>query len=90
MLKPQENRSKQIARVNLSIKKDVWKEFASLVSGRQKSAIVTKLLEDEIERIKEAKWREELAVSFQNMAKDEEYKREASAWDSLDNEEWPQ
>ncbi len=89
MLKTQENRPKQITRVNLSIRQDVWKEFVRLVAGRQKSATVTKLLEDEIERIKEAKWREELALSFQEMAQDEEYEREAAEWDSLDDEDWP-
>ncbi|MGA2731049.1 MAG: hypothetical protein ABSG35_00385 [Syntrophobacteraceae bacterium] len=86
----QENRANRITRVNLSIRQVVWKEFESLVSGRQKSAIVTKLLEREIERIKEAKWREELALSFQDMAKDEEYWKEAAEWDALDVEEWPE
>ena len=85
-----ENRANPITRVNLTIRRVVWKEFESLVSGRQKSAIVTKLLEREIERIKEAKLREELAVSFQDMAKDEEYWKEAAEWDSLDVEEWPE
>jgi hypothetical protein len=86
----QENRTNRITRVNLSIRQVVWKEFESLISGRQKSAIITKLLEREIERIKEAKLREELAVSFQDMAKDEEYWKEAAEWDSLDVEEWPE
>ncbi len=85
----QENRTNRITRVNLSIRQVVWKEFESLISGRQKSAIITKLLEREIERIKEAKLREELAVSFQDMAKDEDYWKEAAEWDSLDVEEWP-
>ncbi len=68
----------------------MWKEFESLVSGRQKSAIVTKLLEREIERIKEAKWREELALSFQDMPKDAEYWKEAAEWDALDVGDWPE
>jgi len=85
-----ENRANRIKRVNLSIRQVVWKEFESLVPGRQKSAIVTKLLESEVERIKEAKWREELALSFQDMAKDEEYWKEAAEWDALDGEQWPE
>jgi len=90
MLSTRENSENRITRVNLSIRKDVWKEFESLVSRRQKSAIITKLLENEIERIKEAKWREELALSFQEMAKDEEYSKEAAGWDAVDAEEWPE
>jgi len=90
MSSTRENRANRITRVNLSIRQDVWKEFDSLVSRRQKSAIITKLLENEIERIKEAKWREELALSFQEMAKDEEYWKEAAEWDALDVEEWPE
>ena len=85
-----ENRANRITRVNLSIRQVVWKEFKGLVPGRQKSAIVTKLLENEIERIKEAKWREELALSFQDMAKDEEYWKQAAEWDALDVVEWPE
>lgn len=49
-----------------------------------------KPLEREIERSEEAKWREELALSFQEMAKDEEYWKEAAEWDALDVEEWPE
>jgi metal-responsive CopG/Arc/MetJ family transcriptional regulator len=90
MSSTRENRANRITRVNLSIRQDVWKEFEGLVSRRQKSAIITKLLENEIERLKEAKWREELALSFQKMAKDEEYWKEAAEWDVLDVEEWPE
>ncbi len=86
----QENQANRITRVNLSIRQVVWKEFEGLVPGRRKSAIVTKLIENEIERIKEAKWREELALSFQDMAKDEEYRKESVEWDALDAEEWPE
>ena len=84
MSSTQEDRVSRITRVNLSIRQDVWKEFEGLVSNRKKSAIVTKLLENEIARIKEAKWREELALSFQEMAKDEEYLQEAAEWDAVD------
>jgi hypothetical protein len=90
MLTTQENRVNRTTRVNLSIRQVVWKEFESLVPGRHKSAIITKLLENEIERIKEAKWREELALSFQEMAGDEEYWKEAAEWDALDVEGWPE
>ena len=85
----QENQANRITRVNLSIRQVVWKEFDGLVRGR-KSAIITKLIENEIERIKEAKWREEMALSFQDMAKDEEYRKESVDWDALDAEEWPE
>ncbi len=40
--------------------------------------------------LSEAKWREELARSFQDMAEDEEYWKEAAEWDALDLEEWPE
>ncbi len=90
MLPNRENRAHRITRVNLSIRQDVWKEFEDLVSGRKKSAVVTKLLEDEIARIKEEKWRDELARSFKEMANDEERRKEAAEWDELDAEDWPE
>ncbi|MHC1729723.1 MAG: hypothetical protein AB9866_27585 [Syntrophobacteraceae bacterium] len=45
---------------------------------------------NEIGNTKEEKWLEELAGSFQEMARDEAYLKEASEWDELDTEEWPE
>ncbi len=80
----------ELSRVNLSVDREVWKEFKSLVPERHKSRIITELLREEVARRKREKRLEALARDFKEAARDHEREAEASAWDALDVEGWPE
>ena len=79
-----------LSRVNLSVDREVWEEFKTLVPVRQKSRIVTDLLRDEVEKRKRQKRLEDLAQDFKKAAKDRQRWREAADWDDSDIEGWPE
>jgi len=79
-----------LSRVNLSVDREVWNEFETLVPESQKSKIVTQLLREEVARRKKQNRLELLARDFKQAARDQQRSAEASEWDALDIEGWPE
>ena len=75
-------------RVNLTLEKEVWKAFDTLVPQRKKSKMINELLKKEIERIKRRKEEKVLALAFKEAAQDRERLEALDEWKSLDREGW--
>jgi len=75
-------------RVNLTLEKEVWKAFDTLVPQRKKSKMINELLKKEIEKIKRRKEEKALASAFKEAAQDSERLAVSDEWNILDREEW--
>ena len=75
-------------RVNLTLEKEVWKAFDTLVPQRKKSKMINELLRKEIEKIKRRKEEKALALAFNEAAQDRERLEALDEWKSLDREGW--
>ncbi len=75
-------------RVNLTLEKDLWQTFNTLVPQRKKSKMINELLKKEIEKIKRRKEEKALASAFNEAAQDRERLAVSDEWNILDREEW--
>ena len=75
-------------RVNLTLEKDLWQTFNTLVPQRKKSKIINELLKKEIENIKRRNEEKILASAFKEAAKDKERHAVICEWEPLDREGW--
>lgn len=75
-------------RVNLTLDKAVWEKFGNLVPNRKKSKIVNELLKQKLEEMIQQKEQKELALAFQEAAKDKNRLVTISEWEYLDLEGW--
>ena len=75
-------------RVNLTLEKEVWKAFDTLVPQRKKSKMINELLKREIEKIKRRKEEKAFASAFKEAAQDRDRLAASDEWESLDREEW--
>jgi len=75
-------------RVNLTLEKEVWKAFDTLVPQRKKSKMINELLRKEIEKIKRRKEEKALALAFKEAAQNRERLEALDEWKSLDREGW--
>lgn len=75
-------------RVNLTLDKTVWDEFGSFVPSRRKSKIINELLKQKVEQMIREKEQKELALAFQEAARDKERLATISEWEHLDQEGW--
>ena len=75
-------------RVNLTLEKEVWKVFDTLVPQRKKSKMINELLKKEIEKIKRRKEEKALASAFKEAAQDRERLTVSDEWNILDREQW--
>lgn len=75
-------------RVNITLDKEIWKNFGELVPNRKKSKIVNQLLTQEIKKINRQNEERLLALAFQEAAKDKNRLKEIDEWGSLDIDGW--
>lgn len=75
-------------RVNITLEKEIWRNFGELVPNRKKSKIINQLLEQEIKKINRQNEERLLASAFQEAAKDRNRLKEIDEWGSLDIERW--
>jgi metal-responsive CopG/Arc/MetJ family transcriptional regulator len=75
-------------RVNLTLEKDLWQTFNTLVPQRKKSKMINELLKKEIEKIKRRNEEKILASAFKEAAKDKERNAVICEWEPLDREGW--
>ena len=75
-------------RVNLTLEKEVWQAFNTLVPQRKKSKMINELLKKEIEKIKRRTEEKILASAFKEASKDKERQAAIGEWDTLDREDW--
>jgi len=75
-------------RVNLTLEKEVWQAFNTLVPQRKKSKMINELLKKEIEKIKRRTEEKILTSAFKEAAKDKERQAAVGEWDTLDREGW--
>ena len=75
-------------RVNLTLEKEVWNAFDTLVPQRKKSKMINELLKREIEKIKRRKEEKTFASVFKEAAQDRDRLAASDEWESLDREEW--
>jgi metal-responsive CopG/Arc/MetJ family transcriptional regulator len=75
-------------RVNLTLEKDLWQTFNTLVPQRKKSKMINELLKKEIENIKRRNEEKILASAFKEAAEDKERNAVISEWEPLDREGW--
>jgi len=75
-------------RVNLTLEKDLWQTFNTLVPQRKKSKMINELLKKEIEKIKRRNEEKILASAFKEAAKDKERNAVICEWEPPDREGW--
>jgi len=75
-------------RVNLTLEKELWQTFNTLVPQRKKSKMINELLKKEIENIKRRNEEKILASAFKEAAKDKERNAVICEWEPLDREGW--
>ena len=75
-------------RVNLTLEKDLWQTFNTLVPQRKKSKMINELLKKEIENIKRRNEEKILSSAFKEAAEDKERNAVICEWESLDRERW--
>ena len=75
-------------RVNLTLEKELWQTFNTLVPQRKKSKMINELLKKEIEKIKRRNEEKILASAFKEAAKDKVRNAVICEWEPLDREGW--
>ena len=75
-------------RVNLTLEKELWQTFNTLVPQRKKSKMINELLKKEIEKIKRRNEEKILSSAFKEAAKDKERNAVICEWEPLDREGW--
>jgi hypothetical protein len=75
-------------RVNLTLERKIWEKFSTLVPKRKKSAIVSELLKQEVERAIRQNEEEALTLAFQQASRDKKRLAAICEWGALDVEGW--
>jgi len=75
-------------RVNLTLEREVWEKFSTVVPNRKKSTIVNELLKQEVERVIRQNEEKALTLAFEQASRDKERLAAIGEWDPLDAERW--
>ena len=75
-------------RVNLTLEREVWEKFSTVVPNRKKSTIVNELLKQEVERVIRQNEEKALTLAFEQASMDKERLAAIGEWDPLDAERW--
>ena len=75
-------------RVNLTLEKEVWQDFNSIVPQRKKSKVINELLKNEMKNIKREREQETLAKAFEEASVDRQRLASVREWEPLDKEGW--
>lgn len=73
-------------RVNLTLEREVWEKFSTVVPNRKKSTIVNELLKQEVERVIRQNEEKALTLAFEKASRDKERLAALGEWDHLDAE----